>query len=76
MWLGFAATVNHSLSWLQNNWILALCLGAVSGPLSYVAGMKFNAILFDLSIFSILILACVWGGIVPLLFFLNRRICL
>ncbi len=47
MWLGFAATVPLSLSWVfQSRW-LVLGLFAVGGPLSYSAGRALGAINFD-----------------------------
>ena len=76
MWMGFSATLNHSLSWLDGKWIFAFLLGAVFGPLSYLTGTKFGAIDFQVSLFSITILAFIWGGVVPILFFLNRLILL
>jgi len=72
MWAGFSATVNHSLDWLKNNYLFCFLLGAISGPLSYVAGLKFNAISFDLSITVVSILAISWGIIVPGIFFINN----
>lgn len=74
MWLGFAATINHSLGWLDGKWFFAFLLGAIFGPLSYLAGLKFGAINFQMSVFTIVILALVWGITVPLLYHLNRII--
>jgi len=74
MWLGFAATMNHSFSWVNGKWLIAFIIGAIFGPLSYIAGIKFDALFFQETIFSILILAIVWGLIVPLLFLLNNKI--
>ena len=74
MWLGFSATINHSLAWLDGKWIFAFFLGAVFGPLSYIAGLKFGAVDFQISFFSITILAAVWGMTVPFIFYLNKMI--
>ena len=74
MWLGFAATINHSLGWLDGKWFFAFLLGAIFGPLSYLAGLKFGAINFQMSVFTIVILSLVWGITVPLLYHLNRII--
>ena len=57
MWVGFAATINHSLSWLDGKWFMAFLLGAVFGPLSYITGLKFGAIDFQITLFSIIILS-------------------
>ena len=32
MWAGFAATVNHSMSWLKDKWVLMVICGVVFGP--------------------------------------------
>jgi len=74
MWLGFSATINHSLAWLDGKWFFAFLLGAVFGPLSYIAGLKFGAVDFQISFFTITILATVWGITVPFIFYLNKII--
>jgi hypothetical protein len=75
MWCGFCATVNHSLSWLKEKWVSSFILGAVFGPLSYIAGEKFGAIIFHSSLISInIILAIVWGLSMLSIFFTNKRI--
>ena len=72
MWLGFAATVNHSMSWLDRKYIHGFVLGLVFGPLSYVTGEKFGAISFGDDRFAALaILAFAWGIVVPGLYYLN-----
>ena len=43
LWLLFAGTLFHSLGWLRQRLALASVLGAVSGPLSYVAGIALGA---------------------------------
>ena len=74
MWLGFAATVNHSMSWLNKRYIYGFVLGLVFGPLSYVTGEKFGAVTFGGNRFTALaILALAWGIVVPSLYYLNDR---
>lgn len=43
LWLMFAGTLLHSLAFLQQRLVLAAVLGAVAGPLSYLAGMRLGA---------------------------------
>ena len=74
MWAGFSATVNHSLSWLENKYFAGFLLGAISGPLSYAAGLKFEAINFNFTYLSISILSISWGIIVPSIFYINKLI--
>jgi hypothetical protein len=44
LWLGFALTVNHSLSWLKLHPLLPAAMGLIGGPLSYYAGLRFGAV--------------------------------
>ena len=75
MWGGFCATLNHSLSWLKNRLLASFILGAVFGPLSYIAGLKMNIIFFIISpINAVIVLAIVWGISIPFLFWLNDKL--
>ena len=44
LWVCFAATLRHSLGWLRGRWLTGALLGAVGGPLAYLAGESFGAI--------------------------------
>lgn len=46
LWAWFAATQMHSMQWLQARPLLAIALGLVGGPLSYVAGERLDALRF------------------------------
>lgn len=75
MWCGFAATVNHSMSWLDKKWLLSILLGAVFGPLSYITAAKFEAISLSSDITMVVgLLALVWGLSMPLIFWVNDKI--
>ena len=75
MWCGFSATVNHSLSWLRNRYFASVLLGAVSGPLSYLAGMKFGAIEFVAGpIIALVLIAFFYGVTIPLMYWVNERL--
>jgi hypothetical protein len=43
MWANFGLTLNSSLGWLQGRAVLAAGLGAVGGPMAYLAGVKIGA---------------------------------
>lgn len=43
MWINFALTLNGSMSWLHGRYLLAALLGAIGGPLAYVAGIQLGA---------------------------------
>lgn len=66
IWLLFASTLNHSLKWLQQRWWLAALLGAISGPLSYLAGERLGALTLNKELLPVLGIA--WGMCLPMLF--------
>ena len=75
MWAGFSATVNHSMSWLKDKWLLMVICGVVFGPAAFFTGEKFGAIEFHLSaLFSVLVIAIVYGILMPAIYFLNRHL--
>jgi hypothetical protein len=75
MWLNFATTINGALSWLKGKYILAALLGAVAGPLNYLAGARMGAIDLNLALVpTFLILAVVWGIVIPFVFWIGERI--
>jgi len=74
MWIGFAATINHSLVWLNNKWIMSFALGAIFGPLSYFTGIKFEALHFEISLLTMSVLALLWGVVIPYLYYLNEKV--
>lgn len=46
LWAGFALTINHSMAWVNAHPVLPAVLGAVGGPLSYLAGERLGAVAF------------------------------
>ena len=77
MWCGFSATVNHSLAWLKKRYFASIVLGAFSGPLSYLAGVKFGAIHFISSpVISLGIIALVYSFAIPFMYWVNEKLAL
>ena len=73
MWVGFAGTLNYSMFWMKNRWLMMVVSGAIFGPISYVAGLKLGVINFNFSYeFSIFVLSLVWGASIPIMYFLNK----
>ena len=61
IWLGFAGTFRHSMSYLLARPMVAVAASAVAAPLSYLAGMKLGAVSFGLDITSTaLVLGLLW----------------
>jgi len=75
MWVLFATALNSSLQWLNNRYLLAALLGGIFGPLSYRAGAAFGAATFPFGeISGLIILAVIWGLVMPLLVWINYKL--
>jgi len=74
MWALFATTLNVSMSWLKGKAFLASVLGAIFGPLSYMAGQRLGAIEFVNSQSAIIALAIIWALVMPLLVTVASRL--
>lgn len=74
MWMLFATTLNMTFRWLQSKLALAGLLGAIFGPLSYVAGAKTGAIVIDEFVVTMVALAVAWSLLLPGLLLLATRL--
>ena len=72
IWLLFGTTLNHSLAWLRLRPLWALVAGALTGPLSYLAGQRLGALELTLSRLPLLSLA--WAIALPSLLWASNRI--
>jgi hypothetical protein len=73
LWIIFASTIRHSLAFLANSKLLQFAVGAISAPLSYLAGAKLAVVDLGLSAgSSYLLLACLWGPLMVFMFALSR----
>lgn len=68
LWMLFATTLNGSMEWLARRYRLAALLGALFGPLSYLAGERLGAIALpsDRAV-SLSGIAIVWALVMPAL---------
>lgn len=68
MWVNFALTLNGSMRWLHGRYVLSAALGAIGGPLAYVAGVRLGAASLVASAPVVYgALAVAWSVAVPLL---------
>ncbi|MEE4297437.1 MAG: DUF2878 domain-containing protein [Wenzhouxiangella sp.] len=65
LWVAFGTTLNLSLRWLKNRWWLAMILGAVSGPLSYLSGSRLGAVEFSDTGLALICLSITWAILLP-----------
>lgn len=68
IWMAFAPSINVTFPWLHGRPWLASALGIGGGLFAYAAGRRLGVVEFDLTqIHSLVALALVWGGGLPLL---------
>ncbi|MEO7385464.1 MAG: DUF2878 domain-containing protein [Gammaproteobacteria bacterium] len=75
MWVNFALTLNGSMRWLHGRYLLAAALGAIGGPVAYIAGVKLGAarlLAGEMAVYAVL--ALVWAVAVPLLVLATEKV--
>lgn len=66
LWALFASTLAHCLAWTARPWRLGALLGALGGPLSYLAGSRLADVALPFGMLPTLaILALLWAGVLP-----------
>ena len=73
MWVLFATTFNVSLRWLKQRWMLAAVLGAVGGPMAFLAGQKLDAVVMPNTAQALIILSVGWMILTPILVLVSER---
>lgn len=68
LWLGFAGTLNHSMSYLAARPWLASAASLAVAPLSYLAGARFGAVTFGLDVQAVAITIGATWAVLMLLF--------
>ena len=74
MWALFATTINQSMAWLKDKLIIAAVMGAIFGPMAFVAGEKLGAVEFANEPAAMVLLAVGWGILMPLVCFIAKKI--
>lgn len=67
LWALFATTLNFSLNWLKTRSLIAIILGAISGPLAYWGGSKLGALKLIEPSGAMIYLSLGWAIVVPAL---------
>ena len=74
IWLAFAGTLRHALAPVLRRAPLAIALGVVGGPLSYLGAERLGAVsLPQGAAFTALVLAPVWAALMTLFIAIARR---
>ncbi len=76
LWLSFSFTLNHSLSFLRKNYVVASLFGLIGGPLVYwCADRVFNVIEYGADSSLVLTgLGLCWGFVLPAIFYIDKHI--
>jgi len=74
MWALFATTLNVTMRWMRDRYVLAAVFGAIGGPLSYLAGERLGAVEFAGGAVPVVALAIAWLLAMPALVYLAGRI--
>jgi hypothetical protein len=67
MWALFATTLNVSLKWMKNRYLLAMLFGGLGGPIAYYAGYRLGAVELSDTKIALTAVAIGWSIIMPLL---------
>ena len=73
MWALFATTLNVSMQWMKNRYLLAAVFGAIGGPVAYYAGHRLGAVEFSQTSTALFVVGAGWAVIMPLLMHLSSR---
>lgn len=74
LWMLFATTLNQSMGWLKGRLSLSAFLGAVAGPMSYIAGQKLGGMEFVAPAYALAFLAAGWAVVMPIVVTLAERL--
>jgi hypothetical protein len=68
LWVNFSLALNESLQWLQEHLFVAGMLGALFGPLAYLAASRLEAIEIATPTYAGLLTICIaWSIAMPLM---------
>lgn len=73
IWLGFSATINHSIKYVKGSLPIQIIIGGFVFPLSYLSGFKLNAVALGYSsVITFITVSIVWlVGLQVILYTLN-----
>ena len=76
LWLAFAMTLNHSMSFLRGKPLIAAVLGGIGGPLAYLGAARgFDAVVFSAPAWhAIALLAVGWAAALASLATLTQQV--
>lgn len=73
LWVAFASTLNVSLAWMQERYMISILFGAAGGPLAYLGAENIGAVSLHGNA-SYIALAVGWAVITPLLLHFAKQL--
>ena len=73
LWGELGIALNVTLRWLKRRPLLALALGAVCGPMSFLGGVRLGGARFVDEPAALVTLACMWAALMPLVMWISDR---
>ena len=73
LWAELGIALNVTLRWLKRKPLLAMVLGAVFGPLSFLGGVRLGGARFVDEPAALVTLACMWAVLMPLVMWISDR---
>jgi hypothetical protein len=74
LWVLQAAVLGGAMSWMRGRFALAAVVGAVGGPLAYLAGVRMGAaVLGPTHAVALALIAAEWTAAMPLLVWMEKR---
>jgi len=67
MWVLFATTINHGLSWAKRNLWVASLAGLLGGPMAFYGGMNLGAVEFSHTAAALVLIGLGWALLLPAL---------
>lgn len=61
LWFAFGLTINHSLAWIYDYKIAGVLMGAIGGPISYLAAQEFGAVTLNQPLWAFVALSFGWA---------------
>lgn len=74
MWILFATTLNVGLRWLQKSTLVAALVGAIGGPMAFLAGQKAGAVGFADPVVSLAVIGVGWMVLLPVMVRIAARV--
>lgn len=74
MWVLFATTINHGLSWAKRSWHVSALAGMVGGPMAFYGGAAMGAVEFSHTLAALAVIGAGWAILMPLLVLVSDTI--